>query len=213
MKGTYDEAQARPRVVLAEDHSVVAEGLARVLSGAVRVVSVVHNGEALIDAVRRYAPDVVISDVSMPSLSGVEALRRLRSAGDATPFIFLTMYTQTGMAKAAMEAGASGFVAKSSATAELLSAIRVVQSGGRYVSPAVGQQLALAERYELYQLTPRQKDVLNLLAWGLRPKEIAAQLDLSVRTVEAHKYALMQVFSAHSTVELVHRATELGFVV
>jgi DNA-binding NarL/FixJ family response regulator len=201
-----------PRVVIADDHCLVAEGIKQLLVADFDLLEVVSDGEHVVDAVRRLEPDIVVSDISMPGLNGLEALKQLRAEGNETPFIFLTMHAEPALAAAAMRAGANGYILKFAAGKDLVLAIRQVLDGGIYVTPSVGARYLSCQLQEIHNLTSKQREVLRLVGLGLRSKQIAAELGLSVRTVEAHKYTMMQILGVHSTLELVRRAEELGLL-
>lgn len=201
----------RPRVVLADDHRLVAEGLQRLLEDACELVACVSSGTALLEAVRQYEPDLVVTDLSMPDRNGLSVMRELRAAGVQVPFIFLTMHAEPTLAEQALRAGASAYVLKSSAGEELLRAIHVVRGGRTYITPTLGARVIAAPgRGQKQELTDKQMQVLQLVSAGLRSKQIAAELGVSVRTVESHKYAIMQALDVHSTLELVRKADEYG---
>lgn len=201
-----------PRLVVADDHCLVAEGIEHLLGEAFDLVEVVNDGMQLCEAVRRCRPDIVVTDISMPGLGGIEALKLLRSEGNRTPFIFLTMHAEPALAAAAMRAGASGYILKYAAGRDLVDAVRQVLDGGIYVTPSVGARYLSSQLQEIHNLTAKQREVLRLVGQGLRSKQIAATLGLSVRTVEAHKYTMMQILGVHSTIELVKRSDELGLL-
>lgn len=203
---------ALPRLIVADDHCLVAEGIEHLLGESYDLVEVVNDGHQLVDAVHRLHPDAVVSDISMPGLSGIEALRQLRGEGYRTPFIFLTMHAEPALAAAAMRAGANGYILKYAAGRDLVDAVRQVLDGGIYVTPSVGARYLSSQLQEIHNLTAKQREVLRLVGQGLRSKQIAAQLGLSVRTVEAHKYTMMQILGVHSTIELVKRSEELGLL-
>ena len=203
----------RTTILLADDHAIVKEGLVSLLKEhGFDVVGAVGDGLALVDAAKRLRPDVIITDVSMPKLSGLEALTRLTAADMPSKIIVLTMHNDAELATRALRAGASGFLLKEAAGEELVNAIRQVTQGRVYLSPAVTRDVinriaSPAARAEP-QITPRQRDVLRLMMLGQRMKEIAATLDLSPRTVESHKYEMMQVLGVRSTAELVRYAID-----
>ena len=201
----------RPTILIADDHTIVAEGLVKLLSRRFDVVATVADGTALIEAAERFRPDIIITDLEMPSLSGLEALERLKKRGVASKFVILTMHREASVAARAMRAGASAFLLKHSAGNELIDAIDEVLDGRTYLSPAVTKDIlaALDEgRGDKIELTRRQRDVLRLIVEGRRMKEIAAILDLSARTVETHKYEMMRVLGVQSTAELVALAVK-----
>jgi DNA-binding NarL/FixJ family response regulator len=206
-------------VLLADDHTIVAQGLVSLLKDDFELVGTVGDGSALVDAVRELRPDVAVADIAMPVLNGLDALRRLRAEGIDTPFIFLTMYAEPDIASEAIRAGASGYLLKHSAGDELIAAIREVLQGRVYLTPLVTRQVidgltgsAPAPESPAIKLTPRQIEVLQLIAQGKTMKEVAAALKLSRRTVETHKYDLMATLDLHSTAELVQYAIRHGLL-
>ena len=199
-------ATRRPSVLIADDHTIVADGLVKLLSDRFDVVATVADGVALIEAAERLRPDVVVADVNMPSISGLEALQRLRKRGVPSKFVILTMHKDTDIATRAMRAGASAFLLKHAAGDELIDVIDVVMQGRTYLAPEVTRDVLAAydqPRVDEAELTPRQRDVLRLIVEGRRMKEIADLLDLSPRTVETHKYEMMRVLGVQSTAELI----------
>ena len=207
----------RPRVLLADDHRMVAEGLRSLLSNDFELVGVVEDGHALIAAAKKLRPDIIIADISMAHLNGIDALVQLRQHDPEVRVIFLTMHPEVAYARRAFEAGATGYVLKHSAPAELVEAIRAALSGKSYLSPAlVGAMMqGLGSKPALdpiTQLTPRQREILQLFAEGLSAKEIAASLAVSTRTVEFHKYQVMERLHLHTGAELVHFAIKHGLV-
>jgi len=205
---------APPRTLLADDHVLVAEGLNRLLEGCCDVVGTVSDGSRLVDAAIELKPDVIIADLAMPGLSGLEATTELRARGLTAKVIILTMYTDVRIAKEAIRAGAVGFVSKQAAGQELLAAIESVLKGGIYVSRPVADRLDSipAAEQSPVTLTARQRQVLQLIAQGYRMREIAGALQLSRRTVETHKYEIMRVLGSRRTAELVRYATWLGLI-
>jgi DNA-binding NarL/FixJ family response regulator len=205
----------RTTVLLADDHAIVAEGLATLLKGQFDLVGTVSNGNELIEAARKHRPDVIIADIGMPVLSGLEALRRLKAARNEAKIIFLTMHADAQLATEAFRAGASGYVLKQSAGEELIAAIREALQGRTYLTPLITKDV-IANFTETtpptVKLTPRQREVLRLIAEGRRMKEIAAILELSTRTVETHKYEMMRGLGVESTAELVRYAIQIGLV-
>jgi DNA-binding NarL/FixJ family response regulator len=209
----------RPRLLLADDHVLVAEALKSLLAPEFDLVGVVEDGRELVEAAGKLRPDVIVADVTMPHLNGIDALAQLRQRGDRTPVVFLTMHRDVAFARRALEAGASGFVLKHSAPAELIAAIRAALQGGTYLTPQLAGEVleSMKEGRErtsdpIDSLTPRQREVLQLLAEGRSAKEIAARLEISVRTVEFHKYQMMEALGIHNSAELVHVAIKHGLV-
>ncbi|MET0167994.1 MAG: response regulator transcription factor [Vicinamibacterales bacterium] len=207
----------RHTVLLADDHAIVTEGLARLLrEHEFDVVGAVGDGQLLIDAARQHRPDVIVTDLSMPGLSGLDVLARLRAERIDSKVVVLTMHNDADLATVAMRAGASGFLLKESAGEELVAAIRQALQGRVYLTPAltrdVLERMAGSAGASEPQLTPRQRDVLRLIVKGQRMKEIAANLGLSTRTVETHKYEMMEALGLHSTAELVRYALDRRLV-
>jgi DNA-binding NarL/FixJ family response regulator len=209
----------RPRVLLADDHLLVAEALKSLLAPEFDLVGVVEDGRALVEAAGRLRPDVIVADVTMPQLNGIDALVQLRQGGDLVPVVFLTMHRDVSFARRALDAGASGFVLKHSAPAELVTAIRAALEGKTYLTPQLATEVLQSMKRgpeqagdALASITPRQREVLQLLAEGHAAKEIAARLAISTRTVEFHKYQLMETLGLHSNSELIHFAIKHGLV-
>ena len=206
---------ARASVLLADDHEIVAEGLATLLQREFSLIGTVASGSELIEAARRLRPDVIVTDVTMPGMSGLEALRRLKADGLASKVVFLTMHADAELAAAALRAGASGFVVKRAAGKELIAAIQTVLLGRKYVTPHLAQEVLemLAEpRAATGRLTPRQRDVIRLLAEGRTMKEIAATLQISPRTAETHKYQALEALGLKTTADLIRYAVEHGLI-
>jgi DNA-binding NarL/FixJ family response regulator len=204
------------RVLLADDHTIVAQGLASLLRDDFDLVGTVGDGKALLDAARRLRPDVIVADMAMPVMDGLEALHRLKATRSNAKVIFLTMHADPQLATEALRAGASGYVLKHSAGEELITAIQEVLQGRTYLTPRIANDvissLMAPAKYAAVTLTPRQCEVLRLIAEGWRMKEIAAALQLSTRTVETHKYDMMRILGVQSTAGLVRYAIHLGLV-
>jgi DNA-binding NarL/FixJ family response regulator len=203
----------RTTILVADDHSIVKEGLVSLLKEHdFDLVGAVTDGVALVEEARRLRPDVIISDISMPRLSGLDALERIMAEHLPCKVIMLTMHRDADLAARAVKAGASGFLLKDSAGEELVTAIEHVTQGRLYLTPAMTREVV--ERMgqpadpSAPELTPRQRDVLRLILLGHRMKEIAAVLDLSPRTVESHKYEIMDLLGVHSNAELIRYAIE-----
>jgi DNA-binding NarL/FixJ family response regulator len=206
----------RPRVILADDHAVVAEALGAFLRDACDLVAVVHDGRELVDAVKRFKPDVVVSDMSMPQLSGLDALRVLKSEGVEARFVFLTMHADAQVAGEAMRTGAKGYLLKNCAGEELQTAVTEVMRGRVYLTPMLAgrvlEAMASPETPPLEKLTVRQREVLRLVAEGRSMKEIATELKLSPRTIETHKYEMMRSLQLETTAELIQFAVRNGLL-
>lgn len=202
----------KPRVLLGDDHGLLLEAFTRLLEPEVTVVGRATDGRALVRAALELRPDVVVVDVSMPELNGLEATRQIRQALPGTRLVVLTVHEDLALAAEAFRAGAAGFVVKSSAAAELSQAIRHALAGRRYLTPRVaggdvGALPAEASAGSLVErLSPREREVLQLLAEGRSMKEIGARLGITTRTVAFHKYRLMDKLGVRSTAELVQIA-------
>ena len=206
----------RATVLLADDHAIVMEGLASLLRSEFSLVGTVADGVRLIEAARELRPDVIVTDVAMPGMSGLEALRRLKAEGIASKVIFLTMHADAQLAAEALRAGASGFVVKHAAGKELIAAIHTVLRGGKHLTPHLASDvlasLADGGTPGVGTLTPRQREVVSLIAEGRTMKEVAAALGLSPRTVETHKYQVMQALGFQTTADLIRYAFEHGLI-
>ena len=209
----------RPRVLLADDHRIVAEGLRNILSEEFELIGVVEDGRALLEAVQEQRPDVIVADISMPHLNGIDALVELKKRDAGVRVVFLTMHMDASYLRRALEAGALGYVLKHSAVAELVDAIRAALDGRKYVSPKLAAELVDGGKREhedegnpVAALTPRQREVLQLLAEGRSAKEIGDVLSISPRTVEFHKYQLMETLQIHTSAELILFALKHGIV-
>jgi DNA-binding NarL/FixJ family response regulator len=200
------------RLLVADDHILVAQGIGQLLQPHFPHVRIVDSGEALMSALMSDTYDVVITDVSMSGMSGIEAMQQARQAGCTVPFIFLTMHGGAAISADAIRSGASGYLLKTSAGEELVRAVREVLAGRTYVASDIALRAIHGERQPSVILTDKQQRILEHVARGLRSKQIAYELGLSVRTVESHKYTIMQEFGVHGTVELVRRAEELGLI-
>ncbi len=208
---------SRPTILLADDHVVFTDGIVRILGERFDIVGTVTDGSSMLEAVTRLHPDVIVTDISMPTLSGLEGLRQLKARHIDSRVIFLTMHADAKLAAEAFRLGARGFVLKQSSGDELVKAIEVVLQGHKYMSPALTDDvLALMSRppgSAEAELSARQQEVLRLIVSGHRMKEIAATLNLSPRTVESIKYEMMRGLNVHSTTELVRYAIEHRLVV
>lgn len=210
---------SRARVLLADDHTIVAEGLESLLGDEFDLVGSVRDGAALVEAARRLRPEVIVTDVSMPVLNGLDAIRELRRQGIVAKVVVLTMHADAQLASEAFRAGAAAYVLKHSAGDELIAAVREVLRGRTYVTARIAKdvQAALAESdrrpaARSMRLTSRQRQVLQLVAEGRTMKEIAAALNVSARTAESHKYQMMQALGARTTADLVRYAVQIGLV-
>jgi len=209
----------RPRLVLAEDHAMVAAGLEEILKRNVTVVASVRDGRALVAAVCEQKPEIVLTDISMPLLNGLDAIRQIRSKSPETRVIILTMHSEADLAVAALQAGASGYLLKTSDERELTTAIRDVMAGRTYVTSMVtGDVLGLLMKVKEMpsddgiSLSSRQREVLQLIAEGRTMKEVATILDISQRTAESHKYDMMETLGVKTTADLIRYAVKLKLV-
>jgi DNA-binding NarL/FixJ family response regulator len=206
----------RSRILLADDHKMVAAGLKSLLASEFELVDLVEDGIALVEAATRHRPDVIVADIALPGLTGLEALAVLKQRDPAVKLVFLTMRRDAAYVHRARELGALGFVLKAAAPEELISAIRAVLDGGTFFSPTVAAEIThgaedkAAAGITGNALTPRQEQILGLLSQGYSAKEIGKLLDISSRTVEFHKYRIMELHGLHSSAELIHLAIKRG---
>jgi len=209
----------KPRVLLADDHTIVAEGLRSLLEDEFEFVGAVSDGRALLDAAQKLKPDVIVADISMPLLNGLDAARQLKRDGVTAKIVFLTMHAEAQLAAEAFRAGASGYLLKSSAGEELIAAIHEVIKGHAYVTPLITKDVlsflmgaARQPDQPAVKLTPRQREVLQLIAEGRTMKEVASILNISSRTVESHKYEMMEALGVQTNAELLQYAIKIGLV-
>ena len=201
-----------PRVILADDHTLIAEALHRLIAPQFDVVATVADGRALLDSAASLKPDVVVVDIAMPLLNGLEAGRRLKQKMPGVKLIFLTMNEDPELAMEAMKSGASGYVLKQSAASELLHALQTALQGKSYVTPRIARRMQESfirnpqGRKHHESLTPRQKEVVHLLAEGKSMKEAADILRLAPRTVAFHKYRVMQDLGLKTNADLIRFA-------
>jgi DNA-binding NarL/FixJ family response regulator len=201
--------------LLADDHTVFVEGLRRILEPEFEILASVQDGRAMVSETLRRKPDVVLADITMPLLNGIDAARQIQKADPTAKIIFLTMHSDPIYATEAIHAGASGYLVKQSAASEVVNAIRAVLKGRVYITPVVSRDeskwpsaKAARGKNKGLNLTPRQREVLQLVAEGRSAKEIAAILNVSHRTVEFHKHQIMEQLGIHTTVELTRFALE-----
>jgi DNA-binding NarL/FixJ family response regulator len=210
----------RTRVLLADDHAVVAQGLQALLKDSFDLLGVVHDGRALVEAAETLRPDVIVTDLSMPLLNGLDAIRQIRERRPNIKIVVLTMHRETQLAVNAFRAGASGYVLKVSPGEELIAAIEQVALGRAFVTTLLAKDLitllmeaaAGGEVSPESPLTPRQREVLQLVAEGRTMKEVASILNISPRTAESHKYEIMQVLGVDTVAGLVQYAVRLKLV-
>jgi DNA-binding NarL/FixJ family response regulator len=207
------------RVLIADDHILFAQTLAGLLSKRFEIVEIVGDGRALLNAARKHKPDVVVADITMPHMSGLDSVRSLRKDSYQPKIVFLTMHADTELARECFRSGASGFVTKDQGFDELTIAIDSAIAGRRYISPNIASELmdVLRDSNVVHpvaeSLTSRQRQILQLLAEGKTMKEIAALTNLSTRTVEWHKYRMMQMLHIERSAELVQHAVRMKLVI
>ncbi len=211
------------RVILAEDHTIVRQGLRSLLeqSDDIEVIAEAEDGREAVNKTEQLKPDIVLMDISMPILNGIEATRQIKKKFPDIKVLILTMHTTEEYISQILHAGASGYLVKKSAHHELLSAIKAIQKGNSYLSPLVSKKVVdqylqktqddiKQDRYE--KLTTREREVLQLIAEGKANKEIAELLYLSVKTVETHKAHLMEKLNLHTTTDLIKYAIQKGII-
>lgn len=206
-------------MLLADDHAIVTEGLKSILDPEFELVGTVEDGRAMLLAAEELQPDVIVADITMPSLNGLDAVRQLKKKNARTKVVFLTMHSDADLATEAFRAGASGYLLKQSAGEELITAIHTVLKGRVYLTPLIQQEVLEAfmkaggePEKSSVELTARQREVLQLVAEGHTMKEIASALNVSTRTVESHKYDLMEKLGLQTTAELIQYAIKRGIV-
>jgi DNA-binding NarL/FixJ family response regulator len=199
-----------PRVLLADDHVLLLGAFEKLLAADCTIVGQVSDGRALVAAAEQLKPDVIVLDISMPVLNGLEAARQIKKKLANVKLVFLTMNEDADLAAEAFRAGASAYLLKRSATSELPAAIREVMQGRSYITPLVADGLvgSLIHDAAPHQLTPRQREVLQLLAEGRSMKEVGSVLNLTPRTVAFHKYRMMEQLKVKSSAELIQYAVK-----
>ncbi len=206
------------RVLVADDHQIVAEGLRRLLEPTYELVALVENGREMVAAAKKLKPDVIVVDISMPLLNGIDAVSEIRNAGIQAKIIYLTMHLEANYARRALALGASAYVLKHSASSELLFAIQQALAGRCFVTPTIATKINLTGTHKdvvldaLDELTVRQREVLQLLAEGYSAKEVSTVLEISRRTVEYHKYRIMKILGLQKSAELIQFAVQHGLV-
>jgi DNA-binding NarL/FixJ family response regulator len=209
---------SRPKVLLADDHVLIAQALQHLLQAEFDVVGTVADGRALLEAAGELSPDVVVVDIGMPLLNGLDACEQLKAVHPDTKVIFLTQNREPRFAVEAFRRKASGYLLKDSAASELTTAIRDALRGRSYVSPSIAKRMldelpaADVSHFTQRELSGREREVLQLLAEGKSMKEVAAVLAISPRTVEFHKYRIMELLRVKTNAELVQEAIKLGLI-
>ena len=213
---TFHSKAPRPRILIADDHAVFAEALCGYLEKTFDVVGLVADGRAMLEESIRLRPDVIVTDVSMPILNGLDAARRIKEKTPKVKFVFLTMLDDLNLAAAVLELGPVAFVLKRSGGLELLKAIEQILHGRSYLTPnlKVGDWVAAKARARQFSrdLTKRQRDIVQLFAEGRPMKEIAAILSLSEKTVEFHKHHIMESFDIKNNADLVLFGLRRGLI-
>jgi len=208
----------RTSILLADDHVMLLDALVGLLGQEFEVVGVAHNGGAMLEMARQLHPDIVLLDISMPQLGGIDAARILHKEANPAKILFLTMYADLPLVEEAFRAGAAGYVLKIGGIDELVKAIQCVARGGKYVTPFLGDLISsiLAvgpeQKHRAAGLTSRQREVLRLLAEGRTMKEIGQQLSITTRTTESHKYEIMRNLGVKTTAELIRYAVRMNLV-
>jgi DNA-binding NarL/FixJ family response regulator len=207
------------RVLLADDHLLFAQTMTALLAERYEVVDVVGDGRALQASARKHQPDVIVTDITMPFMSGLESVRALRKAACPSKVVFLTMHVDSELARECLNCGGSAFVNKESGFEELVEAIEAVMTNHQYLSPKIAAGLIEAARDSAAgptaseQMTSRQREILQLFAEGKTMKEIASITNLSTRTVEWHKYKMMKMLGTRHSAELIQHAVKLKLVI
>jgi DNA-binding NarL/FixJ family response regulator len=205
-----------PRVLLADDHALLLGAFEKLLAGECEIVGQASDGRALVAAAEKLKPDLIVLDISMPLLNGLEAGRQIKHKSPNVKLVFLTMNEDADLAAKAFQSGASAYLLKRSAASELMIAIREVMQGRSYITPLLTEGLIGAlqhvDRQPAHELTPRQREVLQLLAEGHSMKEVASLLNLTPRTVAFHKYRMMEQLKVKSTAELIQYAVKQHIV-
>jgi DNA-binding NarL/FixJ family response regulator len=204
------EPKKRPAVAIADDHMLMAEGLAKLVEHDFEVVAKVESGRELLRIVAQKPPDLALIDVSMPELTGVETTRELLEMAPDCKVILISMHSQAEMVREAFRAGASGYVLKRSAAAELIVAMWEVIKGNAYVSSSIAKEALSSLLAPAPTLTSRQREVLRLVAEGCSAKEIASHLGIAVKTAQFHKTSIMTKLGIHTTAELIKYSLDHG---
>ena len=205
----------RPKVLLADDHSILLEAFQKLLEPDCLVIGTATDGEQVLTLAAQFLPDVVVLDISMPRLSGIEAARLLRQQVPSVRIVFLTVNEDPGLAASLLREGAAGYLLKTSAAHDLFEAIRAAMEGRTYVTPSIAEAVHKALRLPatkagLERLSERQREILQLVVEGRTMKEIAARLDITPRTVDFHKYRMMELLGFETTAELIQYGIRHG---
>jgi len=202
----------RTSILLADDHLMLLDGMVTFLGQEFEVVGAACDGRAMLEMARQYRPEVVVSDIMMPQLSGIEAAKQMREEGIDTKIVFLTMYSDLPLVEEAFRMGAAGYVLKSGNMEELVKAIQCIARGGTYITPLLGDLISTLitagtqQNFRGIVLTSRQRDVVRLLTEGRTMRQIGEVLNISTRTAESHKYEIMRNLGMKTTAELIRYA-------
>ncbi|MFK7896865.1 MAG: response regulator [Myxococcota bacterium] len=208
-------------IVIADDHGIVREGIRRLLESEsnLNVVSEASDGREVLEQVEIHRPDIVVLDITMPTLGGLETLERLRAEHKDTRVILLSVHSDPPFIQSALKLGADGYVLKNGRAEEIVTAVREVMNGGSYFSPVVAREIVAqvqnpqdAEKNPFEILSGREREVLRAIAEGLSAKEVAVQLSISTKTVEAHRTSLMRKLNVRKATELVRYALKHGLL-
>jgi len=209
----------RTKVLLADDHVMLTEGLVNIVRQQFDVVGVAHDGRTMIELAKQKHPDVIVTDISMPELNGIDAARILKKEGISAKLLFLSMHSDLPLVEEAFRAGASGYVLKLCSIEEFVAAIQSVARGAMYITPLLAGDLISTllitgklDRTRETSLTCRQREVLQLFAEGKTMKEVASMLGISTRTAESHKYGIMRQLGIQTTAELIRYAVHSNLV-
>jgi DNA-binding NarL/FixJ family response regulator len=209
----------RTTVLLADDHAILMDGLLHMVRQDFDVVGVARDGRQMVEMARQFHPDVIVTDISMPQLNGIDAARILRKEAISGKLLFLTMHADLPLVEEAFRAGASGYILKLCGAEEFVKAIKCVARGSTYITPLLAGDLISTLLTTGSQdvsrestLTLRQREVLQLLAEGKTMKEVAAQLGISTRTAESHKYEIMRQLGVQTTAGLIRYAVRIKLV-
>jgi DNA-binding NarL/FixJ family response regulator len=219
MLAAHKSTMKRLRVLLGDDHALILDGIRAALQPHYDIVGQARDGKEIVEIAERLRPDLVILDISMPILNGLESAKRIKHLLPATRLIFLSQHLNPAYLKQALRAGASGYVLKSGATEELQIAIATVLRGDTYITPSFGED-AIARLWnrsgevnkQSEELTDRQKEILQLIVEGRANKEIADVLHLSIKTIEFHRARLMNKLGVHTVAELTKAAIQQGLI-
>ena len=206
------------RILLADDHPMMLEGLVSLLGQEFEVVGVARDGSSMLEMAKQHQPEIVVMDIAMPQMNGIDAARELRKENTSCKILFLSMYAELSLVEEAFRTGASGYVLKSGGLEELVKAIQCISRGETYVTPLLGDLIATLltagakQNYRGATLTARQREVLQLLAQGRTMKEIGSLLNITTRTTESYKYEIMRNLGLKTTAELIRYAIRIKLV-